>query len=112
MNTPRFHITPLPYGRGYELRFGLVEQDGTLIAAEPVTMRTYGQNEASRPEPMLSLEISGMMHDTGLQSLMDELWKVGIRPSDIGTPGHLAATQAHLEDMRALVKKQTGAELK
>jgi hypothetical protein len=27
---------------------------------------------------------------------------VGVRPSDIGTPGHLAATTKHLEDMRTI----------
>lgn len=37
-----------------------------------------------------------------LQHLMDSLWGQGVRPSDIGTPGHLAATQHHLQDMRKL----------
>ena len=37
--------------------------------------------------------------------LMDDLWNAGIRPSDIGTAGHLAATQAHLRDMQGLIEK-------
>ncbi len=36
-----------------------------------------------------------------LQQLMDELWHVGIRPSEgTGSAGQLAATQKHLDDMR------------
>lgn len=41
------------------------------------------------------------------QSLMDELWQCGIRPSEgTGSAGALAATQKHLEDMRKLVFKE------
>jgi hypothetical protein len=40
------------------------------------------------------------------QELMDNLWQVGIRPSEgTGSAGQLAATQRHLEDMRRLVFK-------
>lgn len=38
------------------------------------------------------------------QRLMDELWGVGLRPSEgSGSAGSLAATERHLADMRALV---------
>jgi hypothetical protein len=38
------------------------------------------------------------------QHLMDELWRAGLRPSEgSGSAGALAATQAHLDDMRRLV---------
>lgn len=38
------------------------------------------------------------------QSLMDQLWACGIRPTEgRGSAGALAATQNHLEDMRRLV---------
>lgn len=38
------------------------------------------------------------------QKLMDDLWNAGIRPSDgTGSTGQLAATEAHLQDMRRLV---------
>lgn len=40
------------------------------------------------------------------QSLMDELWNIGIRPTEgSGSAGSLAATERHLQDMRALVFK-------
>jgi len=38
------------------------------------------------------------------QTLMDDLWNCGLRPSEgTGSAGALAATQKHLEDMRKLV---------
>jgi len=38
--------------------------------------------------------------------LLDELWRAGIRPTDgTGSVGQLGATQAHLQDMRAIVFK-------
>jgi len=37
------------------------------------------------------------------QRLMDELWRCGIRPTEEGTAGQVAAMQAHLQDMRKLV---------
>lgn len=43
--------------------------------------------------------------DPALQDLLNQLWELGIRPKDIGTAGHLSATQAHLADMKALVSK-------
>lgn len=40
------------------------------------------------------------------QELMDSLWQCGLRPSEgAGSAGALAATQRHLDDMRALVFK-------
>lgn len=42
--------------------------------------------------------------DLAAQQLMDELWQCGFRPSEgTDSTGSLAATQAHLKDMRALV---------
>lgn len=35
--------------------------------------------------------------------LMNTLWEQGVRPAEIGTAGHLAATEKHLDDMRAIV---------
>lgn len=40
------------------------------------------------------------------QELMDDLWRCGLRPTEgRGSAGALAATERHLEDMRALVFK-------
>jgi hypothetical protein len=46
------------------------------------------------------------LRDEEAQSLMDALWNTGVRPSNgEGSVGQLAATEAHLADMRALVFK-------
>lgn len=48
-------------------------------------------------EPMLS------MPPAGAQLLMDELWRIGFRPSEgTGSAGSLAATERHLKDMREI----------
>ena len=38
-----------------------------------------------------------------IQWLMDELWRSGIRPTEVGTSGQVDAIKYHLEDMRKLV---------
>jgi hypothetical protein len=46
------------------------------------------------------------------QSLMDDLWKAGLRPTEgEGSAGSLAATQAHLGDMRKIVAVKLGVTL-
>jgi hypothetical protein len=43
---------------------------------------------------------------TGAQILMDDLWNVGIRPTEgSGSAGSLHATENHLNDMRKIVSK-------
>lgn len=54
--------------------------------------------DGSIPEP------SFMLAREDAQSLMDELWACGFRPTEgSGSAGSLAATQRHLDDMRKLV---------
>ena len=38
-------------------------------------------------------------------ALMDGLYQLGVRPTQVGSAGQLAAVQYHLEDMRKLVFK-------
>jgi hypothetical protein len=46
------------------------------------------------------------------QTLMDDLWHVGIRPTEgKGSAGQLSAVQAHLSDMRALAFYKIGTHL-
>ena len=57
---------------------------------------------------LLSLEIPEAFDLTPeeAQQFMDELWRVGVRPTaGAGSVGQLAATERHLEDMRTLVFK-------
>jgi hypothetical protein len=41
------------------------------------------------------------------QELMDMLWNCGVRPTEVGSAGQLAATERHLADMRRLVFEET-----
>lgn len=46
------------------------------------------------------------------QQFMDELWRVGVRPTaGAGSVGQLAATERHLEDMRTLVFKSNDGDV-
>lgn len=64
---------------------------GKPIEMEPIS-------HARRSPPTLELK------SQDAQSLMDTLWHCGFRPTEgTGSAGALAATQKHLDDMRALV---------
>lgn len=95
-----FRISREAYGVStYEIRFAEIYSDEKLALALPVTVEMRDRNACVAASPMMVVEREA------LQSLMDELWNVGIRPADIGTAGHLAATQAHLADFRSIVSK-------
>lgn len=65
--------------------------------AQPLTFRTLEEG-LYISEPTMSLDLKAA------QQLMDSLWQCGLRPTEgKGSAGALAATQAHLEDMRKLV---------
>ncbi|HJV89731.1 MAG TPA: hypothetical protein VJ623_05445 [Holophagaceae bacterium] len=51
------------------------------------------------------------MDRSSAQELMDELWRIGMRPSEgTGSAGAMAATQAHLRDLQRLVFEKRGVE--
>ena len=71
-----------------------------------VVMQVKAEGEVC--DPTLTLEGSAG------QSLMDELWRCGLRPTEgTGSAGALAATEKHLNDMRRVafgLAKQHGVE--
>lgn len=79
-----------------------------------IRMAWVGVNRFDAAQPMVfvehelgaSIAPAITMHLDSAQQLMDELWQCGLRPSEgSGSAGALAATQRHLDDMRALVFK-------
>lgn len=67
-------------------------------AAEPIIMKE--REPGSYFEPAFELDYAQA------QTLMDDLWIAGLRPTEgTGSAGALSATQKHLEDMRRLVFK-------
>jgi hypothetical protein len=67
----------------------------------PITLnQKLPEHECLEVAPTFSLK------DEECQHLIDELWRVGFRPSEgSGSTGSLAATERHLADMRHLVFK-------
>ncbi len=84
------------------------DQQGRFHVAQAVTMRSIEPNEYA-PDVLVSLT-----RDEA-QALMDELWNVGLRPSEgTGSAGAMAATQKHLDDMQGIaigLLRQQGVEL-
>ena len=100
---PEFFVSRRSYGDGYDLKFAISHSDGSISVARPVVIERFEAHQPPPVEPMIALHFREA--EPALQSLMDQLWNAGFRPGDVGTAGHLAATQAHLKDMRALVAK-------
>lgn len=46
-----------------------------------------------------------------LKAIMDEAWRIGVRPSESTADTVIAAKDRHLQDMRALAFHKIGAEL-
>lgn len=54
-------------------------------------------------EPGMWVAPSMLVSPDDAQQMMDELWRIGIRPTEgSGSAGSLAATERHLEDMRKM----------
>lgn len=108
--TPRFFIRQGQWGITTELKFGIDYGENGIAIAEPAVMKHFKKEEITCELPSL-ISLPASEAGAVLQNLMDELWSYGIRPKDIGTAGHLAATQEHLKDMRALVSKTLDVKL-
>jgi hypothetical protein len=73
--------------------------DGVTSVAASITFEKIERHAPVTQEPIRLDRIAA-------QELMDQLWSVGLRPTEgKGSAGSLAATERHLEDMRALVFK-------
>lgn len=109
MNNPKFHINRQPWADKTEIYFSF-DDGGQYATALPVEFHVRTPDDGTPRQPMMTFY--GRAGDCSvLQILMDELWREGFRPKDIGTAGHLAATQAHLADFRALVSKSLDVKL-
>lgn len=74
--------------------------------ARPVVMERINPNEGRMRVPLVNLSMGAA------QQLMDELWTCGLRPTEgTGSAGSLAATQAHLADMRRITGEVLGIDL-
>jgi hypothetical protein len=73
--------------------------DGRIAVAMPLTMKIIDPSEFVPSDlPLFSFD------PTTAQHLMDELWNLGIRPTEgHGSTGQLAATEKHLDHVSTLL---------
>lgn len=85
------------FGEHIKLQFGIYhDHTGRHWLAKPVEFEEVSPDQY-HPNPAITLT------QAQAQRLMDEFWNVGLRPTEgQGTAGSLAATQAHLADMRKI----------
>lgn len=81
-----------------EIRNGVVVTNAVNISLADVT-------PGAEVSPVLSLT------QTDMQSLMDQLWSCGVRPTEgQGSAGAMAAVQEHLKDLRRLIFEKGAGE--
>jgi hypothetical protein len=96
-NPLRFQIERSLYRKKIELRAAFTTDGGQIAVLGSPTLTEIGPNQIGPDEPLLTLT------DNEATALIDELWRAGVRPSEHGSAGQLAATERHLADMRRLV---------
>lgn len=92
-----FKASRVAFSHSIDLHFA-ANAGGELAVAQPLVFEKADRNEVLPDTAALRLT------QEDAQALMDELWHVGLRPSEgTGSAGSLAATERHLEDMRKIV---------
>lgn len=96
---------PYIFRRSIDLYVGEFDEFGALTAAcEPLTLK-----KLSREQVEDQVVVEGPTLTIGIdaaQTLIDELWQCGLRPSEgSGSAGSLAATEKHLKDLQRIVFK-------
>ena len=91
----KIHARREIWSNAIALYFARRMETGFFCAAKPPVFVELQPGEIA--EPMLTIQ------QEDAQLLMDELWSVGLRPSEgTGSAGSLAATERHLRDMQKL----------
>lgn len=105
---PLIRATAGPWWDGVELLIGSEKREGhSIYVVKPENIILTQIDEMYATEP--SLRISR----TAAQTLIDDLWMSGLRPTEgTGSAGSLKATQNHLNDMRKIVEKKLDIILK
>ena len=78
--------------------------EGGFWEMDAPTFTQHKEHEAASLVPALELTTDSCIR------LMDELWAIGIRPTEQGTGGQLEAVKYHLEDLRKLVFAKNSIE--
>lgn len=84
-----------PWNVGVELRLGVENGDGSFNTAKKLEFCAVEPGEIVEPFIRLDPESA--------QCLIDELWRLGLRPSqEYGSTGQASAMTKHLDDMRTI----------
>lgn len=79
------------------LYIGVLHRDGSVSVANNITFSKHAEGAAINADRLLSFR------PDEAQTLMDELWHCGLRPSEgSGSAGSLEATERHLKDMQSI----------
>jgi hypothetical protein len=102
MNNPNtlFRLERMFGGLCIDMHIGLRYADGTLARVTGINLEAIEPGAATPLVQHPSLQLS----ERDAQSLIDELWHLGIRPTEgHGSTGHLAATEKHLDHTTQLL---------
>jgi hypothetical protein len=96
-NPLRFQVERSAYRKRLELRAAFTTDGGQVAALWSPTVTEIEPGQIGPDAPLLTLT------EADATALIDERWRAGVRPSEHGSAGQLAATERHLADMRRLV---------
>lgn len=100
MTKQEIHITRSFARGGIAVQFAQSGPEGVAIA-QPAVMKVLSEGQLA--PPLLHL------HDDAAQSLMDQLWNIGIRPSDLNRQPALANTWLQDQLVKFIDQATTGA---
>ncbi len=107
----RPRIQARPWNDDYELwLIGYDIPNGTDYA----NAKRYVVSEVAFSEFKSGEIIPGSMYvpKNEIEGLMDDLWRAGVRPTEVGTAGHVAAVQAHASHLERILDKVLPSALK
>ena len=89
----QIRATPAPWWRGVELLFRQGSSVGVSVVME--------ENESA-----VAVEPTVRISDEEAQTLMDDLWNCGFRPTEgTGSAGAMRAVESHVSDLRKIAFK-------
>ena len=100
MTRPTINVWDAPWMDGYAIRINAMDHDAEFDKKRLVGVLSF----VPAPPPGAACEATTVIDRSAAQKLRDELWNVGLRPTEgTGSAGSLRATEKQLQCMRQLV---------
>lgn len=90
----RFRIRQLDWSFDYGLFAYATSGDGANFIAQPLVLTRHEEGAVVHPTMMIGPDSA--------QSLMNELWSIGVRPRDMAGASYIASVSDHLRDMQKI----------